>query len=132
VSCDPLVDLALCTKKFFFGVILNGNGSNRVGVEDVEDNNIPVVTLRCDREMACLIGEEVAIVFVDGHEDKVHAGVVRFLRDILHGVIKAVRNLKWHGCWSGLSGSDSLALLIHVSHFGFCGDRDVTACPLRC
>jgi hypothetical protein len=55
--------------------------------------------------MACLIGEEVVINFVDGHEDKVLASVVGFLRDILHGVIKVVSNLKWHGCWSGLSGS---------------------------
>jgi hypothetical protein len=80
------------------------------------------------------MGEEVAIDFVDGHEDEVPVGIVGFLRDILHGVIKAVRNLKWHGCWSGLSGLDSLALLIHVSHFGFCGDRDVMVCtcPLRC
>ncbi len=86
-----------------------------------------------DRETACLIGEEVAVDFVDGHEDKVHAGIVWSLRDILHGVIKAVRNMKWQGCWSGLSGSDSLALLIHVSYIGFCGDRDVTACCLlRC
>jgi hypothetical protein len=45
-----------------------------------------------------------------------------FLRDILHGVIKDVRSLKWLDFWSELSGSDSLALLVHVSHFGFCGD----------
>ncbi len=72
--------------------------------------------------MACLIGEEVAIDFIDGHEDKVSAGTVGFLRDILHRAIKAVGNLKRHGCWSELSGLDSLALLVHVSHFGFCGD----------
>ncbi len=86
----------------------------------------------CDRETTCLIGEEVAVDFVDGHEDKVHVGVVGFLRDILHGVIKAGRKLKWHSCWSGLSGLDSLALLIHVSHSRFCGDSNVTVCPLRC
>ncbi len=79
-----------------------------------------------------MIGEGVVIDFVDGQEDKVSAGVAGFLRDILHKVLEDVRNLKWHGCWSGLSGLDSLALLIHVSHFGFCGDRDVMACPLRC
>ncbi len=69
-----------------------------------------------------MIGEEVAIDFIDGHEDKVSAGVAGFLRDILHRVVKAFENLKWHGCWSRLSGSDSLALLVHVSNFGFCGD----------
>ncbi len=79
-----------------------------------------------------MIGEEVATDFVDGHEDEVSAGIVGFLRDILHRVIKDVGNLKWHGCWSGLSELDSLALLIHVSYFRFCGDRDVTVCPLRC
>jgi hypothetical protein len=62
--------------------------------------------------VACLIGKEVAIDFIDGHEDKVSAGIVGFLRDILHRVIEAVGNLKWHGCWSGLSGLDSLALLV--------------------
>jgi hypothetical protein len=91
-----------------------------------------VAAVGCNRETNCLISEEVAIDFVDGHEDEVCVGVVGFLMDILHGVIKAVSNLKWHGCLGGLSGSDSLALLIHVSHFGFCGDRDVRACPLRC
>jgi hypothetical protein len=86
----------------------------------------------CDREPACLISEEVAIDFVDSHEDKVSVGIVGFLRYILHGVIKDVRNLKWHNCWRGLSGLNSLALLIHVSHFIFCGDRYVMACLLRC
>jgi hypothetical protein len=40
-------------------------------------------------------------------------------RDIIHGVIKDV----WHSCWlgglnsrTGLGGSDSLAILIHVPH----------------
>ncbi len=107
----------ICTKKFFFGVILDRNGSNGVGVKDVEDNNIRVATVGCDRETACLIGEEVAIDFVDGHENKVCAGAVGFLSNILHVVIKAVRNLTWYGCWSGVSRLDSLALLIHVSHF---------------
>jgi hypothetical protein len=79
-----------------------------------------------------LISEEVAIDFIDGYEDKVSAGILRFLRDILYRVVKAVRNLKWLGCWSGLSGSDSLALLVHVFYFGFCGDRDMTACLLGC
>jgi hypothetical protein len=87
----------ICTKKFLFGAILDGNGSNRVGVDDVEDNNICVATVGCDQEAACLISEEVAIDFVDGNENKVSAGVVGFLRDILHGVIKDVRNPKWIG-----------------------------------
>ena len=91
-----------------------------------------MATVGCDQEAACLISEEVAIDFVDGNENKVSAGVVGFLRDILHRVIKDAGSLKWHCCWSGLSGLDSLALLSHVSLFGFCGGRDVTACPLRC
>jgi hypothetical protein len=44
-----------------------------------------------------VIGEEVAIDFVGGHEDKVSSSVVGFLRDFLHRVIKDVGNLKWHG-----------------------------------
>jgi hypothetical protein len=46
-----------------------------------------------------LIGEGVAIDFVDGHKDEVSAGVVGFMRDILHRVVKDVENLKWHSCW---------------------------------
>jgi hypothetical protein len=99
-----------------------------VGIKDVEDNNICMAVVGCDGEAACLTSEEVAIYFIDGHENEVCAGVVRFPRDILHGVIKDVRHPKWLGCWIGLGGSDSLAILIHVPHFGFCGDRDVMAC----
>jgi hypothetical protein len=62
-----------------------------------------VAMVGCDREAACLMSEEVAIDFIDGHENKVSVGVVGFLRNILHGVIEDVRNPKWHGCWSGLS-----------------------------
>ncbi len=69
-----------------------------------------------------MIGEEVAIDFIGGHENKVSTGVEGFLRDIFHRVVEVVGNLKWHGCWSGLSGLDSLVLLVHVSLFGFCGD----------
>jgi hypothetical protein len=64
----------------------------------------------CDREAARLISEEVAIDFVDGHGSKVSAVVWGFLRDILHVVIKDVRNPKWLGCWSGLSGLGLLGI----------------------
>jgi hypothetical protein len=43
-------------KKFFFGAILDGNRSTYVGIKDVEDNNICVATIGCEREAACLIG----------------------------------------------------------------------------
>ncbi len=109
-------------------MILDGNGSNCVCIKDVKDNNICVAMVVCDREAACLIGEEVAIDFIDCHENKVYAGVVGFLRDILDEVIEDVRHPKWLGCWIGLGGSDSLGILVNVSHFGFCGDRDVTMC----
>ncbi len=86
-----------------------------------------------DGEVACLIGEDVAIDFIDGHENKMFVGVVGFLRDIPHGVINNVRHPNRLGCWSGktgLGGLDTLAILIHVSHFRFFGDRDVAVYPL--
>ncbi len=43
--CEPLVDLAVCMKKFFFGQILDGIGSNCVGAEDVEYCNIYVTAI---------------------------------------------------------------------------------------
>jgi hypothetical protein len=51
--------------------MLDGNRLNCFGVEDVEDNNIFVALVGCDREAASLISEEVAIDFVDVHENKV-------------------------------------------------------------
>ena len=65
---EPGVDLMICTKKLFFRAIPDGNGANCVGGEYVEDNNICVATVGHDGEAACLIGEEVAIDFIDGHE----------------------------------------------------------------
>ncbi len=86
-----------------------------------------------DGVAAGLISEEVAIDFIDGHENKMCACVVGFLRDILHGIINDVRHPNWFGCWigkTGWGGSYILAILIHVSHFKFCEDRDVVACWL--
>jgi hypothetical protein len=57
-------------EKFFFQAILDGNGTNCVCVVDVKDNNICMVVVGCDRELASLIGEEVAIDFIDDHENK--------------------------------------------------------------
>ncbi len=132
-ECEPGVDLAICMKKLFFRGILDRNGENHVGIEYVEDNNICMATVGRDGEAASLICEEVAIDFIDGNENKMCACVVGFLRDILHGIIDNVRQPNWLGCWimkMGLGGSDTLAISIHVSHFRFCGDRDVAACPL--
>jgi hypothetical protein len=86
-----------------------------------------------DGEVAGLIGEEVAIDFIAGHENRMCACVVGLLRDIIHGVIDNVCHPNWIGCWIGktrLGGSGTLVISIHVSHFRFCGDRDVAACPL--
>jgi hypothetical protein len=74
----------------------------------------------CDGEAAGLIGEEVDIDLVDGHENKMCAQVVGFLRDIFYGVIKEVWHVYWLGCcigWTGLGGLDPLAILVHVPHF---------------
>ncbi len=130
---SAVTDVTIWTQKLFFGAILDGNGANCIGIKDVEDNNICVATVGHDGEAAGLIGEEVAIDFIDGHENKLCVCDVGFLRDILHGVIDDVRHQNWLSCWIGktvLGGLDTLAILIHESHFRLCGDRDVTACPL--
>jgi hypothetical protein len=46
-----------------------------------------------------LICEEIAVDFIYVHKNEVCAGVVGFLRDVLHGVIEDVRKLKWLGSW---------------------------------
>jgi hypothetical protein len=133
VECEPGVDLTICTKKLFFRAILDGNGANCSGIKYVEDNNICMAAVGRDGEAAGLIGEEVAIDFIDGYETEMCACVMGFLRDILHGVISNVRHPDWLDCWiekTGLGGFYTLAILIHVSYFSFYGDRDVAACPL--
>ncbi len=51
-------------------MILDGNGTNCVAVVDIKDDNIGMAAVGCDGEVAGLINEEVAIDFVDGHENK--------------------------------------------------------------
>ncbi len=113
----------ICMQKLFFGAILDGNGVNCVGIQYVEDNNTCVAAVGRDGEAVCLISDEVAIDFIDGHENEMCAGVVGFLRDILHGVVNNVRHPNRLGSWigkTGLGGLDTLAILIHVSHFRLC------------
>ncbi len=54
-------------------MILDGNRAHCVVVVDVEDNNICIAAVGYDGEAAGLIGEEVAIDLVDGHENKMCA-----------------------------------------------------------
>ncbi len=100
-------------------MIFDGNGANCIGVKDVEDNNTWVATVGRDGELASLIGREVAIDIVDGHENEMCAQVVGFLRDIAHGVINNVWHTNWLGCWiwkTGMGEFNTLAILIHVPH----------------
>ncbi len=79
-----------------------------------------MVAVGCYGEAANLIGKEVAIDFVDGHENKMCAIVVGFWRDIFHGVIEEVGHRYWVGSWigrTGLDGSDPLPILVHVTLF---------------
>ncbi len=43
--CEPLVDLAVCTKKVFYGLILDGNRLNQISIKDVENYNICVAAV---------------------------------------------------------------------------------------
>ncbi len=79
-------------KKLFFGAILDGNGAICIGIEYVEDNYICVAMVGHDGEAACRISDKIVIDFIDGHENKMCASIVGFLRDILHGVINDVRH----------------------------------------
>jgi hypothetical protein len=87
---EPGVDVATVTEKFFFGTIFDGNRINVIGVLDVNDNNVCMVVVGCDRKAASLVCEEIAIDFVDGHENEMCARVAGFLSDIFHGVIEEV------------------------------------------
>jgi hypothetical protein len=87
---QPGVDLVIGAEKFFFGAILDGNRTNLVGIVDVKNDNECVTAVECDGKAASLIGEDVVIDFVDGHENEMYARVAGFLRDIFHGVIKEV------------------------------------------
>ncbi len=70
VESKPGIDLTIGMQKLFFRAILVGNRANCVGVEDVEDSNICIAAVGHGGEAVGLIGEEVAIDLVDGHENK--------------------------------------------------------------
>jgi hypothetical protein len=127
---EPGAEFTVGMEKLFFGAILDGNRTNVVGVVVVEDDKISMAVVGYDGKLACLIGEEVAFDFVDGHEN---ARVVGFFGDILHWLVNEVGHGYRAGCWSersGLCGSNTLPVLVHETLLQFCGDGDVAESPL--
>lgn len=49
-------------------------GFDVVGVDGIENHNIVVATVQCDREAASLVGEQLSFDFDHGHEH--HVGLV--------------------------------------------------------
>ncbi len=58
-------------KEFFLGVILDGNGSNKVGIVNVENDEVSVASVGCDGEAAGLVGEHCSGDVMDGPENKI-------------------------------------------------------------
>ncbi len=58
-------------KEFFFGAVFDGNGRNKVGIINVEDDKVCVAVVGCDWEAARLIGEYLPCDLMDDYEDKV-------------------------------------------------------------
>ncbi len=57
--------------EFFLGAILDGNGSNKVGIVNVENDEVSVASVGCDRKAAGLVGENRSGDVMDGHENEI-------------------------------------------------------------
>ncbi len=119
-------------KEFFLRPIFYGNGSNEVGIIDVEDDQIRVAAVRCDGEASSLIGEDPTGGVGECHVDKI--GVLVFAgrrtgrrKTIIVGVIVGVNEDDGGVALRGRALA--LASLIPVTLFGCIVDCDMPADP---
>jgi hypothetical protein len=54
-------------EEFLFSVVFDWDRGDGVGVVDIEDDKISIAAVGCDREAACLVGEEMPDDFVGLH-----------------------------------------------------------------
>ncbi len=80
----PFVCFAVRAEEFFLRLVFNGDQSDIVGIEYVEDNKVRVALIGWDREASCLVAEDDAADGVDLEEDEMGTCIVGFLGDILH------------------------------------------------
>ena len=119
-------------EEFFLRSIFDGNGSNEVGIVDIEDDQIRVAAVRCDGEASSLISEDPTGGVGECHIDKV--GVLSFAgrhtgrrKTIIVGVIVGVD--EDDGGVASRGRALALASLIHVTLFGCIVDCDMPADP---
>jgi hypothetical protein len=106
--------------EFALAVVLEGLASRGVGVHMVEDHDVAVAKAGDKREMACLVHVHCVLQIDDPDEDIMCNNVCSW-----HGVVD------WH-CYvkgiciiggtrgiDGKSGSDALALSLHMSYLSF-------------
>ena len=118
-------------KEFFFRPILDGNGSDEVGIVDIEDDQVSVAAVGRDGETSSLIGEyptggvgechedEMGVVYCAGRRNTFILGVIVGVDEDNGGVAARGRAL-------------ALASLIHVPLFSCIVDRDMPADPGGC
>ncbi len=58
-------------EEFFLGAILDGNGSNKVGIVNVENYKVRVASVGCDGKASSLVGEHLSSNVVDNHEHEI-------------------------------------------------------------
>ena len=118
-------------KEFFLGPIFDGNGSNEVGIVDIEDDQVRVAAVRRDGESSSLIGENPPGGVGECHEDEM--GVLDCAgrrKTFILGVIVGVD--EDDGGVAARGRALALASLIHVTLFSCIVDRDMPADPGGC
>jgi hypothetical protein len=129
----PRVHLLVCSQEFFSGSVFDGDGLVVVGVVHIEECDVRIAVVGCDRETSWLIARDAARHLANSHEHMVGAFAGGFLQRSIHVCVDAIgREENWAGGGGRFGGSDALSDLVHVAMFGLDGDIDVTVDSVGC
>ncbi len=76
-------------------MVLDGDRTDAVCIEDAEDNNVRIAPVRCDGDVSRLVAGCDAADGVCLHEDEVCASIVGFLRGVGHVVVDVEIGHEW-------------------------------------
>ena len=76
-------------------MVLDGDRTDAVCIEDAEDNNVHIAPVRCDGDTSRLVAGRDAADGVHLHEDKVCASIAGFLRGVGHVIVEVELGHGW-------------------------------------
>ncbi len=112
--------------EFALAVVLEGLTPVGVGVHVVEDHDVAVAKAGDEREIACLVRVHCVLQIDDPDEDVMCNNVCSWCGVLdRHCYVKGICMVGSTGGINGTSGSDALALSLHVTHLSFLRFRKI-------